>query len=267
MHSLPGLRRYADLYGHFLRQQFKTMLEYRVSFVIGAGATVLQQAASLLTIWVVMRQVPSMQGWTLQPILLIYGLMSLSRSLNQLFTDTTFNLGGFIRSGAFDRFLVRPINPLFHLFATFVNVNGVGNLVVGFALVVSAGSALGVFHSAFNVAYAVVAVLSGALIFTSINLITAVSAFWIVENFAVTAVVFENHRFAYYPLTIYPRAFAFALTWVIPYGFASYYPASFLLGRDVGAMAWLGPVIAVTLTFIGYRLWLFGLSRYTSTGS
>ena len=261
------MRRYAVLYGHFLLQQFKGMLEYRASIFIGSGAVMLLQASGLLTIWVVMRQVPSMQGWTLQSILLIFGLMSLSRSLNQMFTDNSFALGGYIRGGAFDRFLVRPVNPLFHLFADRFNVDGIGNLVVGLVLVASAGRALGIFSSAFNVAYAVLTVLSGSVIFTSINLITSVSAFWIVENFAVTGVIFENHRFAYYPLTIYPRAFAFALTWLIPYGFASYYPASFLLGRDVGAMAWLGPFIALGLLVLGYRLWLVGLGHYTSTGS
>ena len=40
-----------------------------------------------------------------------------------------------------------------------------------------------------------------------------------------------------------------------------------LLGRDVGVLVWLGPVVAVTLLLIGYRLWLFGLRHYASTGS
>ena len=79
--------------------------------------------------------------------------------------------------------------------------------------------------------------------------------------------VFENHRFAYYLLTIYPRVFGFALTWIIPYGFASFYPAAYLLGRDVGPMAWLGPLIAIVLAVVSYRVWLFGLRHYVGTGS
>ena len=54
---------------------------------------------------------------------------------------------------------------------------------------------------------------------------------------------------------------------VIPYGFASFYPASHLLGRDVGALAWLGAPVTVILPFVGHRLGCFGLDQYASPGS
>lgn len=261
------MRFYLSLYGQFVVQQFKGRLEYRASFIIAVVAAFFQQAASLLTIWVVLGQIPSLAGWTLPDIGLLYGLMLLSRSLNQLFADSPWGLGGFVRSGGFDRFLVRPINPLFHLLADYLNMDGIGTFLVGLVLVVGAGGQLGVFHSLFNIAYAVVAVLSGAVIFTALIIISAVAAFWITDSLAVTELVFGNHRFAYFPLTIYPRGFIFALTWIVPYGFASYYPASYLLGRDVGVLAWLGPIIALVLGVISYRVWLFGLDHYSSTGS
>jgi ABC-2 type transport system permease protein len=193
--------------------------------------------------------------------------MSLSRSLNQMFTDSTWQLGGYIRRGGFDRFLIRPMNPLFHLLANQFNTDGIGNFLVGLVLVVEAGRELGVYTSAFAVLYTVVSVFSGAVIFTAISLAAATSAFWLQDSIAVSAAVFENHRFAYFPLNIYPRAFIFALTWIIPYGFASFYPAAFLLGGDVGLLAWLGPVIAAGLAILSYRVWLFGLRHYSGTGS
>ncbi|HEX9616835.1 MAG TPA: ABC-2 family transporter protein, partial [Anaerolineales bacterium] len=79
-----------------------------------------------------------------------------------------------------------------------------------------------------------IVVLSGGAIFIALNLITSVSAFWLMDSIPVTLVVFDNHLFAQYPLTIYPRAIGIWLTWVIPYGFASYYPAAYLLGREAG---------------------------------
>lgn len=258
---------YPDLYLQFLFQQFKSRLEYRAGFIIVSIATMIQQGAMLLTIWAVMRQIPALNGWPLPAVMLIYGLMSLSRSLNQMFTDSTWQLGGYIRRGGFDRFLIRPINPLFHLFANQFNPDGVGNFLVGLMLVAAAGRSLGVFTSAYAVLYAVVAVVSGGVIFTAISLIAATSAFWLADATAVSAAVFENHRFAYFPLNIYPRGFIFALTWVIPYGFASFYPAAFLLGRDVGMLAWLGPVVAIVLAVISYRVWLFGMRHYSGTGT
>ena len=230
-------------------------------------ATVLQQSANLLTLWVVMGRIPTLAGWTLPEMLLLYGLMSLSRSVNQMFADGPWGLSGYIQEGGFDRFLVRPINPLYHLLANYFNADGLGNFLTGLVLVAAAGGSLGVFANPFNIAYAVVAVVSGALIFTGLSVITCTAAFWITDSLAATALVFENHRFAYFPLVIYPRGFIFALTWIIPYGFASYYPAAFLLGREVGALAWLGPVIAAGLAVVSYRVWLFGLRHYSGTGS
>ena len=129
------------------------------------------------------------------------------------------------------------------------------------------GQALGIFSSLFNIAYLVVAIASGALIFFALNLITCSSAFWIIDSIPVSGAVFENYMFAQYPLSIYPRAIEFMLTWIIPYGFASFYPAAYLMGRDVGPLAWLGPLVAAVLLVLGYRFWLAGLNRYEGTGS
>ena len=59
------MRRYASLYSLFLRQHIKVLAEYRAGFLIGLAATFLVQGASLATIWVTMRQVPSLNGWSM----------------------------------------------------------------------------------------------------------------------------------------------------------------------------------------------------------
>jgi ABC-2 type transport system permease protein len=260
--------RYLRLYTYFLVQRFKILLEHRVNFLIGAASTIVLESAGLLTIWAVMRQVPSLNGWSLDEILLIYGLLTLAKSLNHMFADNLWTVGwDYIRSGQFDRFLVRPIDPLFHLLADRFCHDGIGNFLVGGALVSIAWAGLGIPVTVVNLAYLVVAVLSGGLIFIALNLITAVSAFWIFNSIPVTQVVFNTHEFAKYPLAIYPQAVGLLLTWLIPYGFASYYPASFLLGRDVGALVWIAPLVAAALMLIAYRVWRFGLRHYAGTGS
>ena len=267
MRSLTALQRYASLYRDFLRMHVKEIVEYRVGFFIGLVAIFLVQGASLATIWVTMRQVPSLNGWSLPEVLLIYGLVIFSRSCTQMFTEHIWVLGYYIRFGQFDRLLVRPINPLFHMLAEGFNTEAVGTFLLGGALIVTTGRALGIFASPFNIAYLALAVASGAVIFFAVNLITGVSAFWIVDSIPVMGAVFENYLFAHYPLTIFPKAVQLVLTWLIPYAFASFYPASFLLGRDVGPLVWLSPLVATVLLVIGYRFWLVGLRRYDSTGN
>lgn len=262
------MQRYLNLYSLFLRQRVKIFMEYRVNFFIGAVATVIEQAAGLLTVWVVMQRIPLLNGWTYEELLLVYGLLALSKSLTYLFADNLWTVGReYIRSGGFDRFLVRPVDPLFHLLADRFDHQGFGHLLIGGILVTTASSALGIAWTGFNLLYLLVTVISGGLIFIGLNLITCVSAFWIMDSVPVTRVVFDMNEFAKYPLSMYNRTIQFVLTWLIPYGFVSFYPANYLLGRDVGILVWLGPVVAVTLLVIGYRLWLFGLRHYASTGS
>jgi ABC-2 type transport system permease protein len=265
---MAALWRYTGLYGEFLRQRLKILMEYRLNFFIGASSTVFLQAAGLLFIWVVMGQIPSLNGWSYAEVLLVYGLLTLAKSINHMFADNLWTIGwNYVRSGNFDRFMVRPIDPLFHLLADRFCHDGIGNFLVGAALTAYAWGSLAIPLTFFNLAYLVIAVLSGGLIFISLNLLTATSAFWLVDSIPVTQVIFNTHEFAKFPLTIYHRGIGILMTWLIPYGFASFYPASLLLGRDPGWLPWTAPLVAAVLSLVSYRVWRFGLRHYTSTGA
>lgn len=262
------MRRYLSLYGAFLLQHFKKLLEYRVNFLIGVASTIFINGASLLAVWVVMSQIPSLNGWTFDQILLIYGFIMLAKSLNHMFADNLWTVGRhYIQPGGFDRFLVRPLNPLFHLLADRFCQDGVGSFLMGLLLIAKAWTGLGIAVTLPHLLYAVMAALSGGLIFVGLNLITATSAFWIIDSIPVTLAIYQTHEFAQYPLSIYRKGISVVMTWVIPFGFASFYPASYLMGLDVGLYAWLPPVVAVMLLVVAYRFWQFGLRHYGSTGS
>src|SRR5512136_3120980 len=217
--------RYLSLYRLFLSQRLKALLEYRANFIIGAASTIFLQASSIIAIWVVMQKVPTLNGWTYDEILLVYGLITLAKSINHMFADNLWTLGRtYIRSGGFDRFLVRPINPLFHLLADRFCQDGIGNFLVGVALVVKASITLQIAWTPLKLLALVLSVISGGIIFIALNLLTCVAAFWIVDSVPVKRLVFDNHLFAQYPLTMYPKAIIIMLTWVIPYGLASFYP-------------------------------------------
>jgi ABC-2 type transport system permease protein len=260
--------RYISLYRLFLTQRLKILMEYRANFIIGALSTIALQASSILAIWVVMRKVPDLNGWSYDELLLVYGLITLAKSINHMFADNLWTLGrDYIRSGGFDRFLVRPIDPLFHLLADRFCQDGVGNFLVGVALVIKTSIAIGIQWTFLKAVMLVIAVLSGGGIFIALNLITCVTSFWIVDSVPVTRLIFDNHLFAQYPLTIYPKAISILLTWIVPYGLASFYPASYLLNRSSGNLAWLAPFVAAVLLLLGYRFWQFGLKHYNSTGT
>src|ERR1700752_1380145 len=111
-----AIKRYLYLYYWFGAQRIKILLEDRLNFLIGATGTIFEQAASLLPIWVGMQQVPNLNGWRYDELLLVYGLLAMPKSIPYMFADNLWIVGTeYIRTGGFDRFLVRPIDPLFHL--------------------------------------------------------------------------------------------------------------------------------------------------------
>jgi ABC-2 type transport system permease protein len=176
-------------------------------------------------------------------------------------------LGRYIRSGDFDRFLVRPIDPFFHLLADRFNHDGIGNFLIGLAIVLRSSATLEIAWSFEKVLCLVLAILGGGLVFIALNLITCVSAFWIGDSVPVTLAVHEWHEFAKYPLSMYSGGIKNVLTYLIPYGLISYYPALFVLNKDPSWLAFAALPMGLGLLWVGYVLWGVGLRRYGGTGS
>ncbi|HKG54978.1 MAG TPA: ABC-2 family transporter protein [Anaerolineales bacterium] len=87
------MTRYLNLYWYFLIQRLKVLMEYRLSFILGASSTVVWQASSIAAVWIVMQKVPSLNGWNYDEVLLVYGLVTLSKSINHMFADNLWTLG------------------------------------------------------------------------------------------------------------------------------------------------------------------------------
>ena len=138
---------------------------------------------------------------------------------------------------------------------------------MGLFLIIKASIALGIAWTPLNIFYTVIMIASGAVIFMAINLITASASFWMTDSLPLIAGVWQTNEFAKYPLDIYNSVIQKVFTWIIPYGLVSFYPASYLLGKDVSGITLALPLIAIVLSLIAYRIWQIGLQQYTSTGS
>jgi len=87
------------------------------------------------------------------------------------------------------------------------------------------------------------------------------------NSYIIMSSVNSLQEFAFYPILIYPKFIGFILTWIIPYAFASFYPADYFLHKGFEHYSMLTPVIAIILWVIALRVWEFGLKNYSSTGS
>lgn len=259
---------YLSLYAVLVRTQLKALSQYRADFLIGVIGSAVLQMATILFLWAIMRRVPSMHGWTLDELLLLVGLMMVSRALCHMFAENLWTLGrDYVRTGDFDRLLVRPIDPLFHLLANRFCTEGLGTLVVGSIVLIHALDASAVAWTPANAVILPVVILSGGVIFFALNLIAAVTAFWVIDPIPVIGSIFFTHELGKYPLSIYRKPVRFVVTWLVPYGLISYYPGAVLLGRGTGWMVLLCPIMALVLLGVALAWWRVGLRHYGSTGS
>ena len=79
--------------------------------------------------------------------------------------------------------------------------------------------------------------------------------------------------FTRYPISIYTRGVRIVLTYVLPFAFMNYFPATYFLQKgDTGLslnpqVGLLTPAIGLAWVFVAYAFWRVGLRHYQGTGS
>jgi ABC-2 type transport system permease protein len=86
------------------------------------------------------------------------------------------------------------------------------------------------------------------------------------------SLIYNTYRFTKYPLNLFGKGIQVFLTFIIPFAFASFYPAAFFLRKDEAllfgdALRYATPFVGIVLFGLAYKFWKFSLSRYESSGS
>lgn len=263
------LKKYIRLYIKFVSQYLKALMEYKSDFLIGLIGFIVIQATGIAFLYLVFQRIPSLNGWSFDEILFIYGFAQLPRGLDHLFTDNLWLLAGrIIVRGEFDRYLLRPINPLFHLLAERFQPDAFGELAVGIALIITSLSKLKISFSFMDVIIFVFVVICGSIIYTSIKLFYASFAFWLKFSQSILFMNYMLADFTKYPLSIYSKWIRIILTFVVPFAFTAYFPAGYFVGKINMNIAVGGTALAAVVSFIiAYTTWTLGIRAYESAGS
>jgi ABC-2 type transport system permease protein len=245
----------------------KTRLEYRADFLIECGASLLRQACGLAVVAIIFRNVPLLRGWSQNEVFFIYGFAIAAEALFEFFAEGFYWFADkYIMRGEFDRVLLRPLNPLFQLLLENFSLESVPDLILGVVIMAVAGSALPAPAGVWLLL--VVMLPSAVLVLLGIFLALASVSFWVEDKVGVLPPVYNLMAFGRYPLTIYHPALRLLLSWVLPFGFFAFYPATGFLGRgEFSAFFWATPLVSVAVFAAAYQVFRLGMRRYRSTGS
>jgi ABC-2 type transport system permease protein len=250
----------------------RARLEYPFNFIIGIASVVLLSLSSLVLIWVITRKVPDIAGWNFYQIAFLISVWRTSHGIFIITFQQIRNIEYVIRDGLFDRYLVRPLNPLFQYFTIYFQFAGIGDIIAG---------SIGIIYSAYfitdwnmtKVLLLLVVIISGAAINWSFETLLGTTAFWTLQAGGLRS-IFEIFlfRFSQYPLTIYSKGIKFILTFIIPIGFMNFYPSYLFFGDENQVpfsytLIYLSPIVAVIMVLITYKVWQKGLNAYQGAGS
>jgi ABC-2 type transport system permease protein len=249
------------------------MLEYRANFVMWAFFTIIYHGTAIVALWVTLRNFPSINGWNFRETAFMYGLWMLGHSLhNTLFTGVG-SVPEFVREGRFDRFLVRPLDPLFQAITVPQQV-WPDELILAVIYFCVATAFAGVRVDWIFVLYVPFVAIGGALIDFGINLAIATASFWFTRIDSLRWVFMSlEQEFSRYPISIYQRGVRIALTFALPFAFMNYFPATYLLHKSEDglhlnpAVGLLTPVVGAVCVAAAYAFWRVGIDRYQGTGS
>ncbi len=263
------MKRYLKLYGMFLSQYIKTLMQSKADFFVGFLAFFLMQASGIAFIYLVFDQIPDLQGWSFYQLLFIYGFAQIPRGIDHMFTDYIWILAGnVVVKGTFDRYLLRPLNPLFQVIAERFQPDGIGEVIIGVILLSYGGAKLQLSLTFVDVLSLIIMILSATLIYTSIKLFLASLAFWIKRSQSILYMFYMTADFSKYPIAIYHKTIRFFITYVVPFALTAYVPASYYLGANSLVYS-LGLTVAmsVVLCFIAYNTFRIGTDKYESVGN
>ena len=265
---MKTIKRYLRLYRVLISQFFKVVLQSKVDFLMGLFGFFFTQVAGILFLYLVFAQIPHLQGWSLEQLIFIYGFAQIPRGIDHLFTDNIWLVAWrLVINGDFDRYMLRPMNVFFQVIAEKLQPDALGELLVGSILVVYSTMQGAVVWNAGKILLFAVSVIAGALIYTSVKLFFASFSFWIKRSGPFLQFAYELADFAKYPTDIYAKGIRFVITWVIPFAFVAYLPASYFLGVRSGAVIVVECLIALVFWLAAYGLFCAGLRRYESAGN
>lgn len=269
MKLIPKIQWYFKLYRMFLSQYLKAIMHSRTDFFIGFFAFFLIQFGGIAFLALVFRQIPSLLGWSFYQLLFIYGFANIPRGIDHMFTDYLWILSGdVIVHGEFDRYLLRPIHPLFQIIAQRFQPDGIGEVIIGILLVIYASSKITISFTFSKIILMAIMLIFATLIYTSIKLFLASLAFWIKRSQSILFMFYSISDFAKYPITIYHKFIRSLITYIVPFALTAYIPASYFLGAAT-LLESLGLTALISIVFMSIALYTFdrGMKRYESAGN
>lgn len=261
------MRYTVSMFWRLMILSFRAQMEYKLDFIVSNLFRGLISIMDFLMVAIIMLRFDNIDGWNVYQVALLFGVASMAMGFYRTLASAVHNFEEIIINGEFDSLLIRPLPTLLTLIARRIELRWFGNIFQSMAVMIISGLALDLSPLAWG--YLFMLPLAAAVTLLGIALATITLGFWLtrIDEFIIFT-MYAPSTAASFPLSVFPgwlKGFFFT---VLPIAYMNYVPLLVLLGKG-GHWTWLlSPFLTAVMTFtLAYRFWLYGHSRYHSTGS
>ena len=262
------MNRYLRLLSLQLRISIASAMAYRANFVIEGVMSLVWMTITLIPLIIVFDGRDTVAGWTRPEAMIVMAyFMAVRAVLEGLITPSLVDLVEKIRSGSFDYVLLKPVDAQAMVSASRYEPWKVFDLAGAIALVIYAFVLRGAAPSAAQLVLGIVLFGSGIVAAYALWILCAAAAFWVgrLDNLMyLLGSIFDTAR---WPVMVFPAAWRFVFTYVIPIAVMTTFPAMALLGT-LGAERAIATIAgALVLLVISRLVWRTAIRSYTSASS
>lgn len=263
------MKKYLKLYPYYVSRSIKARLAYRFDAFIGIVGFLLENAIMFTTLYLTISSIPALNGWNINMMGFLYGFYLIPKALDHIFSDQIWQLSnGGITRGILDKYLIRPLNPLFQLVAEMIQLEGFGELILGIIFLSVFSPKLAINWSFSNILALLVSGFFAMWFFFAIKLIFGSMSFWTKRSLEVMTMVYDFSNFAKYPIDIFSKSIQFVMTFILPFSVVIFMPVKALLFDDnVWLITLYVAIASISMFAISYFIWSKGLKKYESAGS
>lgn len=261
------------LYLSYISISFRGQMQHRASFMMLTTGHFLLTGIEFLGIWAMFDRFGSLRGWTLPEVAFLYGLVNTSFSVADAMCRGFKEVGVMIKSGDFDRLLIRPRSTVLQLLGYELQLRRFGRLIQALAVFLWAASVLHIDWTAPKILLLMGTVTGGVCLFVGLTVLQSMMSFWTTESLEIMNIMtYGGVETSQYPLSIYKPWLRNFFTLVIPLSCVTYFPTLALLEHPdpLGTsliFQWTSPLIGFGFLLASIWAWQWGIRQYRSTGS
>ena len=258
------------LYRKYVSILVKSQLQYRASAIMIMIAQMFVPLAVFASIYLLFERFGSISGYTLYEVALCYAVAHFGFSSAELLFRGFDIFSGQIRTGNYDRLLLRPKSMFFQTLAGSFELSRLGRILQALGVLVLVLINITIKWSASKILVLIMMMLSSFAIFSGVFVLGASVCFFTIQGLEFINIFTDGGReVAQYPLSIFKKGFKNFFTFIIPFGSFNYLPLNFLLDKVSGSpvLYALMPLLCVPFFAVCVLIWNSAGKRYMSTGS